>query len=73
MKDIRAQKLLAITLSILFCLTGCTAQEEIIHDAPAESNEEQEAPEEISVPEMETDVIPEPSLPYAMQAAALPM
>lgn len=56
----RAQKLLAITLSILFCLTGCTAQEEIINNAPAESNEEQEAPEEISVPEMETDVIQEP-------------
>lgn len=60
MKDMRAQKLLAITLSILFCLTGCTAQEEIINNAPAESNEEQEAPEEISVPEMETDVIQEP-------------
>lgn len=56
----RAQKLLAITLSILFCLTGCTTQEEIINNAPAESNEEQEAPEEISVPEMETDVIQEP-------------
>ena len=56
----RAQKLLAITLSILFCLTGCTAQEEIINNAPAESNEEQEAPEEISVPEMEADVIQEP-------------
>ena len=60
MKDMRAQKLLAITLSILFCLTGCTTQEEIINNAPAESNEEQEAPEEISVPEMETDVIQEP-------------
>lgn len=56
----RAQKLLAITLTILFCLTGCTAQEEIINNAPAESNEEQEAPEEISVPEMEADVIQEP-------------
>ena len=56
----RAQKLLAITLSILFCLTGCTAQEDIIYDAPAESNEEQEVPEEISVPEMEADVIQEP-------------
>ena len=56
----RAQKLLAITLSILLCLTGCTAQEEIINNAPAESNEKQEAPEEISVPEMETDVIQEP-------------
>ena len=60
MKDMRAQKLLAITLSILFCLTGCTAQEDIIYDAPAESNEEQEVPEEISVPEMEADVIQEP-------------
>lgn len=60
MKDMRAQKLLAITLTILFCLTGCTAQEEIINNAPAESNEEQEAPEEISVPEMEADVIQEP-------------
>lgn len=56
----RAQKLLAITLTILFCLTGCTAQEEIINNAPAESNEEQGAPEEISVPEMEADVIQEP-------------
>ena len=60
MKDMRAQKLLAITLTILFCLTGCTAQEEIINNAPAESNEEQGAPEEISVPEMEADVIQEP-------------
>ena len=52
----KVQKLLAITLSIVFCLAGCATQWEIISDAPMESDEEQETPEEISVLEMETDV-----------------
>ena len=52
----KVQKLLAITLSIVFCLAGCATQWEIISDAPVESDEEQEIPEEISVLEMETDV-----------------